>query len=45
MIAITVVTVGPFLYTTFIALKSPGQGIYDGLLPTDRNDNEFYRRI
>lgn len=35
MIAITVITVGPFLYTTFIALKSPNQGIYDGLLPTD----------
>lgn len=35
MIAITVVTVGPFLYTLFIALKSPDQGIYDGLLPTD----------
>ncbi len=35
MIVITVITVGPFLYTLFIALKSPSQGIYDGLLPTD----------
>ncbi|WP_246202502.1 carbohydrate ABC transporter permease [Virgibacillus doumboii] len=35
MIAITVLTVGPFLYTLFIALKSPTQGIYDGLLPND----------
>lgn len=35
MIVITVITVGPFLYTLFIALKSPDQGIYDGLLPTD----------
>lgn len=35
MIAITLITVGPFLYTLFIALKSPTQGIYDGILPTD----------
>lgn len=41
MIAITVVTVGPFFYTTFIALKSPGQGIYDGLLPTDPTITNF----
>lgn len=35
MIAITAVTVGPFLVTLFIALKPPTQGIYEGLLPTD----------
>lgn len=35
MILITVITVGPFLYTLFMSLKSPSQGIYDGLLPTD----------
>ncbi|MUV36986.1 L-arabinose transport system permease protein AraQ [Lentibacillus sp. JNUCC-1] len=35
MLLITLVTVGPLIYTFFIALKSPEQGIYDGLLPTD----------
>jgi len=35
MIAITLITVGPFMYTLFISLKSPNQGIYEGLLPTE----------
>ncbi|MCM3478557.1 carbohydrate ABC transporter permease [Caldibacillus thermoamylovorans] len=35
MVAITIITVGPFLYTLFIALKSPSQGIYDGFFPKD----------
>lgn len=35
MIAITVITVGPFMYTLFMALKPSGQGIYDGILPTN----------
>lgn len=35
MVLISVVTFGPFLYTLFMALKSSGQGIYDGILPTD----------
>lgn len=35
MIGITFITFGPFLYTLFISLKSPSQGIYDGLLPDD----------
>ncbi|MYL43460.1 carbohydrate ABC transporter permease [Virgibacillus salexigens] len=41
MIFITVITVGPFLYTLFIALKSSGQGIYDGILPTDPTFTNF----
>lgn len=35
MILITFITFGPFLYTLLMALKSPGQGIYDGILPTE----------
>jgi len=35
MVAITLITVGPFMYTLFISLKSPNQGIYEGLLPTE----------
>ncbi|ANE47239.1 sugar ABC transporter permease [Paenibacillus swuensis] len=33
LIFITFITVGPFLSTLFIALKSPGEGIYDSTLP------------
>ncbi|KON90371.1 sugar ABC transporter permease [Sporosarcina globispora] len=35
MVLITVITVGPFLVTLFMALKSPGEGIYEGILPQD----------
>jgi len=35
MVLITVITVGPFLITLFMGLKSPGEGIYDGILPQD----------
>lgn len=35
MIAISLITFGPFVYTLFMALKSSGQGIYDGILPKD----------
>ncbi|WP_052345734.1 carbohydrate ABC transporter permease [Paucisalibacillus sp. EB02] len=41
MITICVITVGPFLYTLFIALKSATQGIYDGLLPTNPTLSNF----
>ncbi|MFD2131891.1 carbohydrate ABC transporter permease [Pseudogracilibacillus auburnensis] len=41
MVGITLVTIGPFMYTLFIALKSPGQGIYDGLLPTEPTITNF----
>jgi len=33
MLLVAVITVGPFLLTLFISLKSPSEGIYDGLLP------------
>lgn len=35
MILIAVITVGPFLITLFMSLKSPGEGIYDSTLPQD----------
>lgn len=35
MILLTLVTFGPFLYTLFMAMKPSGQGIYDGILPSD----------
>lgn len=35
MLAICAITVGPFLYTLFIALKPATQGIYDGFLPAE----------
>lgn len=33
MLFITALTIGPFLTTIFMALKSPGEGIYDSTLP------------
>ncbi|MGL4624410.1 MAG: carbohydrate ABC transporter permease [Culicoidibacterales bacterium] len=33
MVAITLVTVGPFLMTIFMSLKSASEGIYDSVLP------------
>ncbi|GGB43798.1 lactose ABC transporter permease [Lentibacillus populi] len=35
MLLVAVTTVGPFLLTLFISLKSPGEGIYDGFLPAN----------
>ncbi|AQU76807.1 carbohydrate ABC transporter permease [Priestia megaterium] len=42
MLLITVLTLGPFLITLFMSLKSSGQGIYDGLLPTDPTLANFF---
>lgn len=41
MIAITIITAGPFLYTLFMALKASDQGIYDGILPTNPSAVNF----
>ncbi|MCD7034610.1 carbohydrate ABC transporter permease [Metabacillus sp. GX 13764] len=41
MILIACLTVGPFLATFFIAMKSPGEGIYDSLLPAAPTFNNF----
>ena len=35
MLLVAVITVGPFLITLFISLKSPAEGIYNGILPAD----------
>ncbi|MDG5471499.1 carbohydrate ABC transporter permease [Jeotgalibacillus sp. ET6] len=35
LLFITVITVGPFFITLLISLKSPNEGIYDVLLPSD----------
>lgn len=35
MVFISVITVGPFLVTLFMALKSPGENIYGTIYPTD----------
>lgn len=35
MLFITIITVGPFLLTLFMALKSPNEGIYNSLLPAE----------
>lgn len=41
MFAISIITVGPFMYTLFIALKPASQGIYDGILPTNPTLSNF----
>lgn len=41
MILIAFITVGPFIYTLLLALKSPGQGVYEGILPTDPTITNF----
>ncbi|WHY77818.1 carbohydrate ABC transporter permease [Neobacillus sp. WH10] len=41
MLFITVLTVGPFLITLFMALKSPGEGIYGSVLPKDPTLENF----
>jgi putative chitobiose transport system permease protein len=41
MIFITVLTVGPFLITLFMAVKSPGEGIYDSLIPKEPTLENF----
>lgn len=38
---ITVITVGPFLITLFMALKSPSEGIYDGIFPQNPTLDNF----
>ena len=42
MLLITVLTLGPFLITLFMSLKSSGQGNYDGLLPTEPTLANFF---
>lgn len=41
MLFITAITIGPFLLTLFIAMKSPGEGIYDTILPAAPTLNNF----
>ncbi|WP_306010363.1 carbohydrate ABC transporter permease [Bacillus sp. MMSF_3328] len=41
MVLITIVTVGPFLITLFIAAKSPGEGIYGSFLPENPTFENF----
>lgn len=41
MILITILTVGPFLVTLFMALKSASEGIYSSLLPASPTFNNF----
>ncbi|MBT2661612.1 carbohydrate ABC transporter permease [Bacillus sp. ISL-45] len=41
MVFITVLTVGPFLITLFMAMKSPGEGIYSSMLPKDPTIENF----
>jgi putative chitobiose transport system permease protein len=41
MLMITVLTVGPFLITLFMALKSSGESIYGSIVPTDPTLQNF----
>jgi putative chitobiose transport system permease protein len=41
MLFITVLTVGPFLITLFMALKSPSEGIYSSVLPKNPTLENF----
>ncbi|MTH53925.1 ABC transporter permease subunit [Bacillus mangrovi] len=41
MLFITLITVGPFLITLFIAAKSPSEGIYENILPADPTLGNF----
>ncbi|AZB41687.1 carbohydrate ABC transporter permease [Bacillus sp. FJAT-42376] len=42
MLFITLLTVGPFLITLFIAVKSPSEGIYENILPADPTMGNFF---